>query len=89
MAFATIKHEGINKIKSITKVGLYFHGYLTFTILQLMTLPGKTARRKLKEDVTYSIQETLARFFRSTEGNVGQGLHYVTLNYRSGESYII
>lgn len=47
-----------------------------------MTLPGSTPRRKLTEDVTYHIQAELARFFMGKGGNVGQGLHYVTINYR-------
>lgn len=46
-----------------------------------MTLSGTTPRRKLTEEITYAIQFELARFFRE-KGNVGQGLHYVVMNYR-------
>ncbi|KAH3735142.1 uncharacterized protein LOC127850773 [Dreissena polymorpha] len=47
----------------------------------LMTATGRTANRKLTDHVTTYIQRELARFFQPG-GNVGQGLHYLTINYR-------
>ncbi|KAL4233423.1 hypothetical protein ACF0H5_008104 [Mactra antiquata] len=47
----------------------------------LTTVTGSAANRVLSYNVTMAIQTELARFFR-TDGNIGQGLHYLTLNYR-------
>ncbi|XP_052810403.1 uncharacterized protein LOC128238482 isoform X2 [Mya arenaria] len=47
----------------------------------LMTTTGVTPARKLTGEVTNYIQKELVRFFQKG-GNVGQGLHYLTINYR-------
>ncbi|XP_045197765.1 uncharacterized protein LOC123552288 [Mercenaria mercenaria] len=48
----------------------------------LTTVSGKTPLRVLTDPITKAIQIELARFFRDDGGNVGQGLHYLTMNYR-------
>lgn len=55
----------------------------------LTTISGSTPLRVLTSQITNTIQRELARFFRD-DGNVGQGLHYLIMNYRrvlDGEHY--
>lgn len=56
----------------------------------LTTMSGDTPLRVLTDTIAKDIQLELARFFRDDGGNVGQGLHYLTMNYRrvlDGEYY--
>ena len=51
-------------------------------LLQLRTLSGNAARTLLTDQIAGEIQREMVKFFKN-DNTIGQGLHYLAMNYRS------